>query len=118
MLGVKNSVELAILTLELPLHWPLRGLRGLLGLNPNRTEGRYSRRLRHHIVAFAANLYINARKYVSVSNKIAKIVDCSAKRLAIYELQLITLKTLRVAYLITTNMAGSMGGKSHEGRQG
>jgi len=41
MLGVKNSVELAILTMELPLHLPVTRLKGLLGYTPNKNEGRY-----------------------------------------------------------------------------
>ena len=41
MLGVKNSVELAILTMELLLHLPVTRLKGLLGYTPNKNEGRY-----------------------------------------------------------------------------
>jgi hypothetical protein len=116
ILGVDNSTELAILTLELPLHWSLQGLRGLLGLNPNRTKGRYSRRLRHHITAFAANLYMKARKYASVFDKIIKITNYSTNRATIHKLQLITLKALRVAYLATIKTAGPMGSKNHKGQ--
>lgn len=67
ILGVKNSVELAILVLELPLHLPLNGLKGLLGFTPSKNS-RYRHKLRTHISSFAANLYILARRGVGVSN--------------------------------------------------
>jgi len=103
MLGIKNSVELAILTLELPLHFPLCDLKGLLGLNPNRTEGRYNHRLRNHIAGFATNLYINirAKKCTNVPAEIVEIVNCLPKKEVIHKLQLTILKTLRIAYLMT-----------------
>jgi len=41
MLGVKDSVELAILTVELPLHLPITRLKGLLGYTPDKNKGRY-----------------------------------------------------------------------------
>jgi hypothetical protein len=92
MLGVGNSAELAILTLELPLHLPLAGLKGLLGLNPNKTKGRYNRKLRYHIAAFAANLYTRAKKHANVPSEIIEITDHLPKEIALYKLQLMTLK--------------------------
>jgi len=102
LLGVKNSAELAILTLELPLHLPLCALKGLLGLNPNRTEGRYNHRLRHHIAALATSLYMNARKHAGALDKVAEIINCLPRWQAIIRLELMTLKALRIAYLMTT----------------
>ena len=49
MLGVRNSVELAILTVELPLHLPITRLKGLLGFTPNKNDGRYDHELRRHV---------------------------------------------------------------------
>jgi len=101
MLGVKNSAELAILTLELPLHLPLCGLKGLLGLNPNRTGGRFNHRLRHHLAVFAAGLYMNSRKRVGVSDKIIEVINNLPRWQAIIRLELMALKALRIAYLTT-----------------
>jgi len=91
ILGVKNSVELAILVLELPLHFTLNGLKGLLGFTPSKNN-RYRRKLRTHITSFAANLYIPARRGVGVSNEVAEVVNHLPKKLALYKLQLMTLK--------------------------
>ncbi len=99
-LGVKNSVELAILTLGLPLHLPLKGLKGLLGFTPDRDK-RHRHKLRAHISSFAMSLYIHARKSRSVSNEVAEVVNRLPRRLALYKLQLMTLKALRIAYLAT-----------------
>jgi len=100
ILGVKNSVELAILVLELPLHLPLNGLKGLLGFTPSKNK-RYRRKLRIHITNFATGLYILARRGVGVSNEVAEVVNHLPRRLALYKLQLMTLKALRIAYLAT-----------------
>jgi hypothetical protein len=99
-LGVKNSVELAILTLGLPLHLPLKGLKGLLGFTPDRDK-RHRHKLRAHISSFVMSLYIHARKGRSVSNEVAEVVNHLPRRLALYKLQLMTLKALRIAYLTT-----------------
>jgi hypothetical protein len=53
LLGVKDSVELAILTIKLPLHLPITRLKGLLGFTPNKNEDRYNHRLRKHVAALA-----------------------------------------------------------------
>ncbi len=84
MLRVEDSVELAILTMELPLHLPITRLKGLLGYTPNKNKGRYNHRLREHITRFAVVLYINRKKCVNVLNKIAEIVIiCRRRRLYI-----------------------------------
>ena len=62
MLGVKDSVELAILIVELPLHLPLTGLKGLLGYTPNKNKNQYNHRLRKHIASFTMSLYVNIRR--------------------------------------------------------
>jgi len=106
LLGIKDSVELAILTMELPLHLHMRRLKGLLGFTPNKNEGRYDHRLRKHIAALATNLYLNAKRRVNVSETVIKIADSLPKEKAVYKIQLMVLKSLRVAYLLTTNPAG------------
>jgi hypothetical protein len=106
LLGVRDSVEVAILTVELPLHLHMRRLKGLLGFTPNRNEGRYYHRLRRHITALAVNLYVNAKKNVNISDTIIEIADRLPRERAIYRIQLMILKSLRIAYLLTTNPAG------------
>jgi len=106
MLGVEDSVELAILTVELPLHLPITRLKGLLGFTPNKNEGRYDHRLRKHAAALSANLYINAKRHANVLNNIAEIVDRLPKEKAIYKIQLMILKALRKTYLLTTKPTG------------
>jgi hypothetical protein len=105
-LGIKDSVEIAILTIELPLHLHMRRLKGLLGFTPNKNEGRYNHRLRKHITALAANLYINAKKNANISDTITEIVNRLPKEKAIYKIQLMILKSLRIAYLLTANPTG------------
>jgi hypothetical protein len=106
LLGLKDSVEVAILTVELPLHLHMRRLKGLLGFTPNKNEGRYNHRLRKHITALAVNLYINAKKNTNISDSIAETINRLPKEKAIYRIQLMILKSLRIAYLLRTNPAG------------
>ncbi|MCL7390929.1 MAG: hypothetical protein LZ171_02695, partial [Thaumarchaeota archaeon] len=106
LLGVRDSVEVAILTVELPLHLHMRRLKGLLGFTPNKNEGRYNHRLRKHVAALAVNLYINAKKNASISDTVIEIANHLPKERALYKIQLTILKALRMAYLLTTNPAG------------
>jgi len=106
MLRVKDSVELAILTMELPLHLPITRLKGLLGYTPDKNKGRYNHKLRNYITRFAINLYMNTKRHVNVLDKVVEIVDRLPKEKAIYRLELMTLKALRKAHLLTTNPAG------------
>jgi len=103
MLGVKDSVEPAILTVELPLHLPITRLKGLLGYTLDKNKGRYNHKLNGHITALAVNLYLNAKKHVNVLDKAVEIVDHLPKEKAIYKLELMTLKALRKTYLLTIN---------------
>ncbi len=103
LLEVENSVELAILTVELPLYLPITRLKGLLGYTPDKNEGRYDRRLRNHITRFPVNLYVNTKKRVNVLDKTVEIVNNLLKEKAIYRLELMTLKALGKAYLLTVN---------------
>jgi len=101
ILGVKESAELAILTIQLPLHLPMVRLKGILGLIPGGNKGRYYHELRTHIAGFAANLYTRAKRRTNISDKVAEMVDRLPKRMALCRLQLMTLKALRIAYLMT-----------------
>jgi len=101
ILGVGNSVELAILTLELPLHLPLVRLKGLLGLIPDKNGRRYYRRLRGHIANFATAIYLCVKKGISAPDEVTGIVNRLPKKQAILRLELLTLKALRKAYLMT-----------------
>jgi hypothetical protein len=106
LLGVRDSVEVAILTVELPLHLHMRRLKGLLGFTPNKNEGRYDHRLRKHVAALATNLYLNAKKDANISDNIVEVINRLPKEKAIYKIQLMILKFLRIAYLLTANPAG------------
>ena len=101
ILGVKRSAELAILAVRLPLHLPMVRLKGLLGLIPGGNGGRYNHELRAHIASFAATLYMNAKRHVSASDKVAEAVNCLPKKMALCKLQLMTVKALRIAYIMT-----------------
>jgi len=103
-LGLKDSAELAVLTLELPLHLPLKRLKGLLGCIPGRNNGKYNRQLRVHVTRLAANLWMNAKRHVNFSDYVSNIVDGLPRRKAIYRLELIILKALRRAYLTTKKL--------------
>jgi hypothetical protein len=87
-------------------HEGQRRLKGLLGFTPNKNEGRYDHRLRKHIAALATNLYINAKKNACILDIITEIANRLPKERAIYRIQLMILKSLRIAYLLTTNPAG------------
>ena len=101
LLRIRNSVELAILTVLLPLHLPMTKLKGLLGHTPDKNEGRYDHRHRKHITRLAVNLYVNVKKHINNLDNTVEIVNCLPKEKATYRLELITLKALRKAYLLT-----------------
>jgi hypothetical protein len=107
--GVADSVGLAILIAKLPLHLPLNDLKGLLGLTPNKTKGKYNRKLRYYLGNFAANLYTNIRKNHVTTNipKLTEIVNHLPRGRAILKLQLMILKTLRIIYLTTVKPLAS-----------
>jgi len=61
-LQVKDSVEIAILVLELPLTSGMDKLKSYLGFTPTKNDGRYNHRLRRHLESIASNIYINNYK--------------------------------------------------------
>jgi len=66
-------------------------------------RGDINHKLRNHVVGFAVNLYINTKKHGNVLDKAVEIVNYLLREKAIYRLELMSLKTLRKAYLLTTN---------------
>jgi len=93
---------LAKLTVKLPLHLAMTRLKGLLGHTPDKNRGRYNLDLKH-ITRFTVNLYINAKGRVKVLNKVAEVINSLQEVKTIYRLELMILKSLRKAYLLTTN---------------
>jgi hypothetical protein len=77
-------------------------LKGLLGLIPGRNEGKYYHKLRGHIANFATALYMCIKRGVSASNEVLEIINRLPKKKAILKLELLTLKALRITYLMTT----------------
>jgi len=106
LLGLKDSVEVAILTVELPLHLPLNILKKVVGLTPNRNEGRFNHRIRGHLSQLATNIYLNAKRWKDKwrgPEEFKEIIDSLPQEKAIYKLQPRILKTLRKAYFLANN---------------
>jgi hypothetical protein len=106
LLGLKDSVEVAILTVELSLHLPLKTLKNVVGLTPNRNNGRYNGRIRKHLSQLAINIYINAKRWRGkweVPEEFREIIDSLPQKNAIYRLQSRILKMFRKAYFLTNN---------------
>ena len=101
LLGLRDSVEVAILTMELPLHYPSKTLKKIVGLTPNKNNGRYNHCLREHLSRLATNIYINIKRWKDrwmVPEEFSKIVEELPPRKAVYKLQSRILKTFRKAY--------------------
>ena len=96
MLGVRDSVEVAILVAKLPLNWKLRRLKGLLGLTPNKDKN-YNHRLRGHLSSLAATIYINNRR-CGVGARLFEGINRTPRGKALYTLQLRILKILKRAW--------------------
>jgi len=62
MIGVRNSAEIAILIIRLPLNWKLSRLRGLLGLTPYRNK-KYNHKLRLILSRAAVAIYLNKKRF-------------------------------------------------------
>jgi hypothetical protein len=100
-LQVKDSVEIAILVLELPLTSGMDKLKSYLGFTPTKNDGRYNHRLRRHLESIASNIYLNTHKRgTSISEEFAKIIqNTRSKSIALQKLQLKILKTLRKTWV-------------------
>jgi hypothetical protein len=103
LLGFNDSVEVAILTIKLPLHLPLNILKKFVGLTPNRNNGRYNYHIRNHLSQLAINIYINAKRWRDkweVPEEFRGIVYSLPQMKAIYKIQSRILKMFRKAYFI------------------
>jgi hypothetical protein len=107
LLGLNDSVEVAILTIELPLHLPLNILKKVAGLTPNRNNGRYNHSIRMHLSQLATNIYFNAKRWRGrweVPEEFREIVDSLPREKAIYRLQSRILKMFRKAYFLANQL--------------
>jgi hypothetical protein len=95
-LGVRDSVDVAILVAMLPLNWKLRRLKGLLGLTPHKSEN-YNHKLREHLSSLAAIIYINNGR-CGTSARLFEGINRTPKSKALYMLQLRILKILKRAW--------------------
>jgi hypothetical protein len=95
-LGVRDSVEVAILVARLPLNRKFGRLRGLLGLTPHKNKN-YNHRLRGHLSSLAAAIYINNRR-CGVGARLFEGINRTPQSKALYTLQLRILKILKRAW--------------------
>jgi cell fate (sporulation/competence/biofilm development) regulator YmcA (YheA/YmcA/DUF963 family) len=105
-LRVKDSVEVAVLIMELPLHLGVGKLRAYLGLNPVKNNNQYNRRLRQHLEALAYNTLINNyyRRKKDEAEEIINIVkNASSRGEAMLRIQLTILRILRKAWIEANN---------------
>jgi hypothetical protein len=100
-LGLKNSVEIAILMARLPLNWKLSRLKGLLGLTPCRSKS-YNHKLRAHLAKGAASIYLNNKQHNRrIGSKILEDKEGLSLGRTLYILQLKILKTLKKSVATT-----------------
>ena len=108
LLGLNDSVGVAILTVELPLHLPLNTLKRFVGLTPNHNNHRYNHRIRNHLSLLATNIYVNAKRWKNkweVLEEFREIINSLPQKKAIYKLQSRILKMFRKAYFPTNNQS-------------
>jgi hypothetical protein len=96
MLGVRDSVEVAILVARLPLNWRLSRLYGLLGLTPHKNKS-YDHKLRAHLSRLATNIYLNNKRYEANIKLLEDLKNLPPKK-AIYKLQLRIVRILKRAW--------------------
>ncbi|MCF3652813.1 MAG: hypothetical protein L2C94_001345 [Aigarchaeota archaeon] len=95
-LGVRDSVEVAILVARLPLNWKLRRLKGLLGPTPHKSKN-YHHRLRRHLSNLATAIYIHNKRH-GIGAKLFENMNHMSRDNIIYALQLRILKILKRAW--------------------
>jgi hypothetical protein len=96
MLGISESVDLAILLSELRLEISSAAIRGYLGLTNNR-NGRYNRNMRRHLTQLTNMIYVNIKRSV-VEPSCKELIDIAAmepKNKALFKLQAKILKILK-----------------------
>jgi len=103
-LQIKDSVEVAVLIMELPLHLGVGKLRAYLGLNPVKNNNQYNRRLRRHLEALAYNTLINNYRRKDSPEELINIVkNASSRSEAMLRIQLTILRILRKAWIEAEN---------------
>jgi hypothetical protein len=104
VLRVKDSVEVAVLVMELPLHLGVGKLRACLGLNLVKNN-QYNRRLRRHLEALAYNTLINyyRRKKDEAEEFINIVKNASSRGEVMLRIQLKILRILRKAWIEANN---------------
>ena len=95
-LGVRDSVEAAILVARLPLNWKLSRLKGLLGFTPHKNKN-YNHRLRGHLSKLATTIYINNKLY-GTSAKLFEGINRTPRSKTLHTLQLMILRILKRAW--------------------
>jgi len=96
MLGIGDSVDLAILLSELRLETSSAAIRGYLGLTNNR-NGRYNRSMRRHLTQLANAVYVDVRRGViePLCKELIDIITMKPKDKALFKLQAKILKILK-----------------------
>jgi hypothetical protein len=103
-LQIKDSVEVAVLVMELPLHLGVGKLRAYLGLNPVKNNNQYNRRLRRHLEALTYNTLINSYRRKDSPEELINIVkNASSRSEAMLRIQLTILRILRKAWIEANN---------------
>ncbi|MCL7384554.1 MAG: hypothetical protein LZ174_09735 [Thaumarchaeota archaeon] len=100
-LQVWDSVEVAILVLELPLTSGMDKLKSYLGFTPTKNDGRYNHRLRRHLESIASNIYLNRykRKMSIPEEFVETIQNTQSMSRILQKLQLKILKILRRTWI-------------------
>ena len=100
-IGVKDSVEIAILVVRLPLNWKLSRLYGLLGLIPRKSKNNksynYDHKLRKHLSKVATSIYLNGKQHGICTDLLKDLENLPPKKV-IYRLELRILKILKRAW--------------------
>jgi hypothetical protein len=96
MLGISESVDLAILLSGLRLETSSAAIRGYLGLTNNR-NGRYNRNMRKHLTQLTNMIYVNIKKSVVEPSckELTDIITMKPKNKALFKLQTKILKVLK-----------------------
>jgi len=104
-LGVRDSVEAAILVARLPLNRKFGRLKGLLGLTPHKNKN-YNHRLRGHLSKLATTIYINNRRH-GTGARLFENMNQTSKNKVLYTLQLRILRILKRAWQQRQRMLAS-----------
>jgi len=120
-LGVKDSVDLAILLNKVRLDLPLDCIKDYLGLTNNKNNGKYDREMRRRLSQLANTIYVNAKRGAlkpSSLRLINTIITIELREKALYKLEAEIIKILKRAWRTISNQTSDrrwpMSGKSCE----